>query len=192
MKNRTVWQFILLYSMQAAFAQVTPRYNLPAVPNHWECDTVFVGADVVVADSNSDVQVIWKKAISGTIGELRVMDPLHQDSALFLFHNLVARFSGEPSTRNLGKFPIGTKLFFRYTVTDTNSSRAFIGKKLYSGRNMDSVGNYISERHTSAYGRRWAAVRKIDETRVWVGFNESYPTSFDNIIVEVQGVRMVK
>jgi hypothetical protein len=183
MKNHLWLQLFLLCSIEIAFAEVTPKYNNPASPNHWECDTIFIGADIVVADSNSNIQVTWKKAMSGTTGELSFMDPFHPDSAIFLFHNLLVGFSGEPKTRSIGKFPVGTKLVFRYVVTDTSAIHFLIGKKLYSGQNIEGIDTYISDNSSAVFGHRWAAVRKIDETRVWVGFSECLLTSYDNIIL---------
>jgi hypothetical protein len=164
------------------------------VNNVWESDSVFIGAGFIVKDSTTDIIVKWKYAKpTRRLGALYFMIPRHKDSALFIFHNFIDSFPEEVKEINLGKYAKGTELYFKYMIIDTSSDLAdYYEKKLYSGQNRTGIDNYISERETSVFGKRWAAVGRIDSSRIEVGFSDWLDMGFDDFLFEISGVGIVK
>lgn len=168
-----------------AYSEVTLKTK-SYYKNQWETDSVFIGSDIIVKDSNKEVIVkYWKINGFNAIGELHFMIP-EKDSSKFLFHNLREKFPNEDTIINLGKFPEGTKLYFMYMNTDTAARwEKCKFKKTYTGQNIINSDKYISEIESPNYGKRWAAVEQIDESLVNVGFSDCANSEFDKLFFKV-------
>lgn len=158
--------------------------------NAYEAETAYVGANVFVKDSCSDIIVTYKKLyLFNTINELFFIIP-GKDSSRFLFHNIIRDYPNDDSVVNLGKFPKGTKLTFMSVTTDTNERwSAFYMKKRYSGQNRVGIDEYISEINgIETYGNLFAAVGRVDSNTVEYGFTEIASVGMDGAFFNLNNV----
>ena len=71
------------------------------------------------------------------------------------------------------------------------------GKKVYSGQNREGIDRFVSERIMpnqvkGGYGARWAAVGRINSTKVEVGFEEAFSYMFRGMVFEVENACVKK
>lgn len=181
--------------LTVAYAKAETDYlPKPLKKDPWVADSLFVGADIIVADSNARVKITIPGDRNWALkGELFFMDP-NADTSIFLTDNKIT----DTITIELGKYATSTPLVFKFVVTDTSESGArYRGKKLFTGQNREGIDKYVSERsleHDSyeTYGARWAAVGAIDSNTVEVGFEDRVGYSFRAIVFQVSNARIKK
>ena len=116
------------------------------------------------------------------------MDPEKHDSSVFLFHNNKYSFPTESRTVNIGKFQSGKPIVLMFKFCDTIILKPFLGKRLYTGQNRDSIDDYISDL-TSIYSDRQLAIAgRIDSNTVEVGFDDAMNATYANAILYVKNV----
>lgn len=185
------WVVIMPWYISTGEVTYVPK---PAVNDPFASDSLFVGASVVVLEPAVPV-VVEREGSIGTdgVGQLYVVLPEDTDSLRPLFHNLAERFPEEPSQVNLGPYPAGTELVFCYVVVDAAPEWAsYTGKRLFTGQNRDSLDAFVSEREWHYFGRRFAAVGRIDSLSVEVGFTDRLSTCFWSMYFTVENVKLTK
>jgi hypothetical protein len=181
---------IILCCISFSMADVSYK-PVPIIANPWAAESLFVGADIIVVDSTKEVAVTWKfSKINSCKAELYFMVPNIPDSARFLFYNSTM----DSSKILLGKYALGTKLYFKYIVKDTAFFCACCkNKTLFSGQNRRGEDRYISERdEPRRYGARWMAVGKVNDSIVECGFDDRDCFAFQALIFKVENVHLQK
>jgi hypothetical protein len=162
-------------------AQITLMHR-PIMNDYWLSDSLFIGADIMAKDSNKNIIIRWTGIQwPAAIGELAVMLPGCANSSMFLFHNRQDLFPNEPREINLGSFPVGTSLFFQYTIIDSDSLwKSYQGKRFYSGQNRAQIDPYKSD-----INGRWCAAGQKDSSTVEAGFDFTGDMIFRSIVFEI-------
>lgn len=182
---------VIILTMASSNYSEILYWFVPPTNKAWSAATVYMGPSMFVEDSLKDVFVSNKiSSASYYLGSLSFMVPIKQDSSKFLFHNLHNLFPQESTTINIGRFPQGTPIVFRYIVEDTSHRiAAYQGKKNYSGQNRIGVDYYISEKGSTNFGKKWVVGgRIIDSGKVEMGFSDGSGLAYRNIQFSVSNV----
>lgn len=185
----------ILFIVVVIFSEIFPKQITGTAVNYFGADSIYVGADLVVTDSTQDIIVTWKKGNSHprNLCELYFVHPQKKDSLQFLFHSRSSDIADESKIVNLGKYAVGTELYFMYTVVDTVlDSSSQVKQILYTGQNRVGVDQYISSDIEPFYRGKWAAVARNSYDSVTVGFNENGPFGFNSIVFNLKGVSIDK
>jgi len=178
----------ILLSEENTLSQVS-YLRKPRVGNYWESDSLFIGADIIAMNGDSNVIVRWKKVTwPAAIGELSFMIPGHTDSSMFLFHNRRDLFPHDPQEINLGTFPVGTKLFLKYIINDNDSLwNGYKGKRLFSGQNRAQIDPYKSD-----IKGQWCAAGQKNSNTVEAGFDFTGDKIYQSIVFEIINAQIQK
>ena len=163
-------------------------YFLRSISQVWEAETLYIGAQVVAEENGSEgVSVIIKKGHPMLEGTLYLMKPGEHNEAIRIATNGKENYG---DTVKLGVYDPDTPLFFMYVITDTTKKYAPLrGKKLYSGRNIQSVDEYVSEAN-GVHEKKFAAAGMVDEKTVDIGFDASRMRAFLDIVFTVKGAKI--
>lgn len=164
------------------------RWRLPRPPHHW-ADSMFVGADLVVPDSTREVTVRWLASCTGVEGTLALVDTSQPD--------LIRRIPTGPldsSAVAIGHFPAGTRLVFRYNVSDTSQlAQPYSGTSAYSGPNRRVIDEpFVSEGPPTRYGQRRCVVGSLDSATAIIGFDDIGSGAYCGAIFVVTGVHLLR
>jgi hypothetical protein len=178
---------IVIYST-VSFSQVSqmgkPLFNSPYV-----ADTLFRGAGFFAKDTSKAITIsIMASSLWNALGRLYLMDPEQRDAKTFLFHNHPVIFPGESTTVNIGAFHKGKQIILMFEFCDTVAYRGFLGDRLYSGQNRDSIDDYISDVTSLYKDRQLSMAGRIDSTTVEVGFNDARNGGYDNAILRITNI----
>lgn len=189
-KNYLIGLFFV-FSVSSIFGEVTV-FHKPLHGSPWLSDSLFVGAEIIVKDSTIPVTVSWSNSqYTKLVGKLFWLKKVNPDSAVFLFHNVKGSFQSESTPITIGKFPVGTKLYFCYIVTDSSASKQYYLKKIYSGQNRSGIDTLLSER-TGKFGLRHSLVGKINDNTIELSFDDQGDFLFSAIIIKIVGVVLGK
>lgn len=151
---------------------------------------MYAGAGFVVSDSTRDIMVVRVGSGSAVLGEFALMQPVWADSATFLFHNEAELFPDEPDTVNLGTFPKGTNLVFRYIVTDTSDfvfAPYYRDVPAYSGQNRPGIDKWVAEVPPTKYGLAMCVAGRSSPETLIAGIEDLGSIVYVGIIFEVHG-----
>jgi hypothetical protein len=136
----------------------------------WEADSIYLGLGFVAKDPSKQINVIWKMNGPKVVGCLYFMHPGIRDSSEFLFHNKIYDFPGESLSVNIGKYPAGTPMVFKYVQLepyDIDSSA--MNKKFYSGQNRAGIDDYQSDME-GTLDFRWAIAGRVNNDTCEIEF----------------------
>ena len=190
-------QFCLLACSPFIFANVyyTMKYPSPQYPFS-ACDTQWIGSGLGVSNPARDVIVSWFYGARGPLGEVYFMQPgPNGDTPMYLFHNDTMNFPSEPRSYNLGKFPMGTELYFRYLIVDTAFTwRNCNGLKRFTGQNRPARDESMSDGSlgTNYPNERGAAfLARENDSTVVCAFNAERCFTWGNVSFAVSNISLL-
>jgi hypothetical protein len=179
---KKIFFVIMFLSYTGLFAELT---YVPRPKNSiWKAESLFIGFGLVVKDPSVNVMVIRKNSYPNVSGYVSFMSPIVYDSSVFLFHNEIEQFPSESTVVNIGKYPTGTSLVFKYTQTEAEHGDSFfVNRKLYTGQSREK-DRYQSEAIDVGSGliiNRWAIGGRVKDDTCEVSFSSSIPGSYSEI-----------
>lgn len=149
----------------------------------WEAETLYVGAEIVTTGTGA-VEIEMKNGHPRLTGTVYLMNPEKTGEAAAVVSNAKADYGKKVK---VGTYEAGTKMVFMYVITDTTGYYAPLrGKKLYTGKNVEGVDEYVSEAE-GMYGRRFAVAGRTKENEIEVGFDASGMGMFLDAVFLVRG-----
>jgi hypothetical protein len=189
-KNCLIIFVFFVFNCLTAHAEIiySSGLNISVFKETFKVDTIYIGAELIVSDSTEDVVVKWKYS-EGDSMKIYFVSSINNYSEQFLFHNHINDFPDEKKEHNLGKFPEGTQIHFYCVIVDSSSPNlTYLWKKTYTGQNREGVDALVSERSVRPYDRRFAAVGRVNENTLAVGFAGWIAVGFMNGIFDITNV----